>query len=671
MAARALSGASDLPSQAPARQVRWRQSLRARIALWSGLVAVAVVVLMTVAMVGYAHWQIDREARLDTRANARQAAEQLATTMETVTVTTGALSDLAANSGLSPDALTATLRAMVRATPGCAGGLLVLEPDAPVRTPFARYVNLAGPDRDMVADGYDYRSKGWFRRTLAARDGWWSEPYFNETAGGVWMVTYNAPLRPRGADGPARGMVSLDLPLATLTDALQALARQPGWRVSLVAPAGTLAMNPDVDIARGEATLDAFIERSGRTDLLPAAAAVRGHRSLQMAHADALTGERRFTVVEPVGASGWSLLVAQSQALIAARANRALLLLALGGLLAALLCTLAVNRLAGRIAQPVQRLSAAAARLAEGDYEAPVPDTGGSDEVAVMARTLEHARDSIRRQLREIEEMGAARQKLESELAIARDIQLAMLPPGRVIGDADRHLEAYARLEPAKAVGGDFYSFIETGAGELWFAIGDVSDKGVPAALFMARTSTVLEAAARAGGDPSQVLARASRQLVEGNDTCMFATVLCGRIRVRSGECLLASAGHDPPLLLYPDGRVDTVPVETGGPLGFEPSDGFPLWHGRLEPGMTLLAYTDGVTEAFDMHDVAFGMERLVATVSADRDARGQCERVIAEAHAFAHPATQDDITVLAIRLRRDPAPDAAPGTVEGRLHSC
>ncbi len=645
-------------SQALGRQVRRRHSLRTRIALWSGLVAVAVVMLMTGAMAVYAHWQIDREARLDTVANAREAAERLSTTLDTVTVTTGALSDLAANAGLAPQTLTTALRALIRATPDCAGGLLVLEPAAPGQAPFARYLGLGRPDRDMVADGYDYRGKDWFKRTMAAREGWWSEPYFNETAGGVWMVTYNAPLLPHGRSGPAGGMVSLDLPLATLTDALRTLAQRPGWRVSLIAPEGTLAMNPDVDLARTVSTLDAFIARSGRSDLAPVAEAVRRHQRLQLSHTDALSGERRFTVAEPAGTSGWSLLVAQSRALIAARTDQALLLLALGGLLVALVCTLVVNRLAGRIARPVQRLSESAARLAQGDYDAPVPDTGGSDEVGLMARTLDHARNSIRRQLVEIEEMGAARQKLESELSIARDIQLAMLPPGRVIDHADHHLEAYARLEPARAVGGDFYSFIEPTDGELWFAIGDVSDKGVPAALFMARTSTVLEGAARAGGDPSQVLASASRRLVEGNDTCMFATVLCGRIDVRSGACLLASAGHDPPLLLYPDGRVDTVPLETGGPLGFEPSDGFPLWRGQLEPGMTLLAYTDGVTEAFDARNMAFGMERLVATVRADRDARGQCERLIAEAHAFAHPTAQDDITVLAIRLRPDLAHD-------------
>ncbi|RZL88305.1 MAG: serine/threonine-protein phosphatase, partial [Variovorax sp.] len=252
----------------------------------------------------------------------------------------------------------------------------------------------------------------------------------------------------------------------------------------------------------------------------------------------------------------------------------------------------------------------------------------------------------------EIGEMGAARQKLQSELSIARDIQRAMLSPPRRVRAGATELHACAVLEAAKEVGGDFYSFIERGEGELWFAIGDVSDKGVPAALFMARAVTILEVAAHASASPDQVLAEASRRLAEGNDTCMFATVLCGHLDVRSGRCTLASAGHDAPLLLHADGRVETLPVEAGPPLGFEASAAFPLWHGSLQPGASLLAFTDGVTEAFDADDQAYGSERLVAALQRGDDAADLCRRVIADVHEFTGAAPQsDDITVLAIRL--------------------
>ncbi len=634
--------------------VHWRGSLRTRIALWSGVVNVAVLLLLLAGIAWFARKLIIEDARRDTIASTQEAAERLDTALRAVVITTSGLSDLLANSNLDPAELTTTVRAMVRATPGSVGGLLVVEPEQPGQTAFARYISAAGRDRDFIADGYDYRAQGWYRRTVAAPGGWWSEPYVNQTAGGIWMVTYNRPLRPQGRGVTTRGMVSLDVPLSELTGSFESLANLPGWRVSLVAPAGTLAANPDVDVA-DNLTLDQHIRRSGRTDLQPAAEATRLHRPLQLMHTDTLTGEQRFTVVEPIGQSGWTLLVAQSNALVMARLDRALGWLLAGGLVLALICTLIIRRLAGRISQPVEQLTASAAYLAEGDYETPVPYTRRQDEVGLMARTLEHARTSIQRQLAEIEEMGAARQKLESELAIARDIQLAMLPPGRVIDRDDRHLEVFALLEPAKAVGGDFYSFIEGGDGRLWFAIGDVSDKGVPAALFMARTVTVLEVAARAGESPSAVLAEASRRLVEGNDTCMFATVLCGCVDPRSAQCVMASAGHDAPLLQHADGACETVPVASGPPLGFEISREFPLWQGRLPAGATLLAYTDGVTEAFDPSQHAFGLERLIDGLRPDESARAQCEDVIARVHGFAHPAPQsDDITVLAMRLRQD-----------------
>lgn len=645
----------------------WRSSLRTRIALWAGLVNVVLLVLLVLATAWFARRMILEDARRDTQASAQEAVQRLDNAMRVVTITTHGISDLVGSANLAPDELTATLRAMVKATPGCAGGLLVLEPRTRADAPFARYIAANGRDRDLVADGYPYRDQGWYQRTVASPAGWWSEPYLNQTAGAVWMVTYNMPLREPGRGARTRGMVSLDLPLANLTDMVESLANLPGWRVTLVAPGGTLALNPEVTVDRLE-RLDDYIRRAGRTDLQDAAQAVRQRRPLQHAHVDAITGERRYTVVEPVGDSGWSLLVAQSYELITQRLNTALWTLAAVGALLALVCMLVVRKLARHISQPVERLSASATRLAEGDYAMPVPYVGRRDEVGQLARTLEHARGSIRQQLREIEDMTAARQKLESELSIAREIQQAMLPPGRVIDREQSHLEAYARLEPAKAVGGDFYSFIETGTDALWFAIGDVSDKGVPAALFMARTVTVLEVAASSHASPERVLAEASRRLVQGNDACMFATVLCGRVDVRTGECVLASAGHDAPLLLHADGRHDELPLQPGPPLGFEIGDAFPLWSGRLPAGATLLAWTDGITEAFDVDNQAYGQERIPEALRPGASAREQCEDLIAAVHAFTGSAPQsDDITVLAIRRRldSDPASPEAPPSQE------
>ncbi|MEO6102533.1 MAG: SpoIIE family protein phosphatase [Pseudoxanthomonas sp.] len=654
------AGPEQRSAAVPVDAVHWRGSLRTRIALWSAGINVVMLLLVTVAIAWFARDSILDNARRETRASAQEAAQRLDATMHTVTITTSGLSDLVANSNLDPGELTATLRAMVKATPGVTGAMLVLEPRRPGEKAFARYVAVDGKDRDFVADGYDYRAQAWFRRTLASPTGWWSEPYLNRTAGGVWMVAYNMPLRPSGRGGITRGMVSLDLPVENLTASIETLAHLPGWRVNLIAPAGLLAMHPDPGVALRD-TLADYMRKHQRSDLTGAAAAVRLHQPMDYLHTDVETHERRYSVVEPVGDSGWSLLVSQSYDQIVSQLNRPLGLLAAVGALLALVCTALVRRLAKRISRPVEHLAESTSRLARGQYDWPVPHTGRSDEVGRMARTLEHARTSIQQQLREIGELGAARQKLESELSIARDIQLAMLSPAQVIDRGNSHLEAYAMLEAAKAVGGDFYSFIERGEDGLWFAIGDVSDKGVPAALFMARAVTVLEVAATASASPAQVLAEASRRLAEGNETCMFATVLCGHVDVRSGVLTLANAGHEAPLLVHADGRVEILPVPGGPPLGFEVSSDFPLWHGQLEPGATLVAYTDGVTEAFDADNQAYGDDRLRTGLQPGYSAQDQCRRLVENVHRFANGAPQsDDITVLAIHLDREAETAAA-----------
>ncbi|RZA29506.1 MAG: HAMP domain-containing protein, partial [Lysobacteraceae bacterium] len=443
-----MSGREDEQRRgaAPADAVRWRGSLRTRIALWSGVINVALVLLITGVTAWFARDLILDDAKQDTRASAQEAAQRVDNVMRTVTITTSGLSDLAANSRMDAADLTATLRAMIKATPGAAGGLLVLEPRSAGEKPFARYIALDGRDRDFIADGYDYRAQAWYQRTLSSPGGWWSEPYLNQTAGQVWMVTYNLPLRPAGRGGATRGMVSLDLPVDALTGPVETLAHLPGWRVTVVAPGGLVALHPQPGVALKQ-TLDTFIRAQGRTDLTGAAAAIRLRQAMDYLHTDAQTRERRYTVVEPVGDSGWSLIVSQSYGLILARVEQPLALLGALGALLALASMLVVRRLAKFISRPVEHLADSTTRFARGQYDWPVPHTGRNDEVGRMARTLEHARTSIQQQLVEIGEMGAARQKLESELSIARDIQHAMLSPARMIDRGDAHLEAHAVLE--------------------------------------------------------------------------------------------------------------------------------------------------------------------------------------------------------------------------------
>ena len=645
------SGSSEVPKAAlSGDEVRWHDSLRTRIALWSGGLTLLFLIGVILATAWYLRREILDNAQRDTRATALEAAARMDDNLRTLSIAAGNLALLASRAGLSPEQLLEAQRAVVESVPSAAGALLAVEGQGPGTAPYARYVDAGGRPNDFIAAGYDYRAQAWYRRTLAAGEGWWSAPYLNQAAGEVWMATYNVPLQPGG-----RGMASLDIKLEDLLAPVETLAHLPGVRVTLVAPDGTVAMST-IPGAHAQETFADFIQRSGRNDLAPAEAALRAHQPAHFYHLDTAIERMRFTAVEPVGSSGWTLLVGESYDLIMDRFDQALLVLIGAGLVLALLGAWLLRKVGGQISRPVEELTRSALDFVAGENDAPLAHMDRRDEVGVLARTLDTARRSIRRQMVEIELMGAARQKLESELSIARDIQMAMLPQGRTIDRGHEHLEAQALLEPAKAVGGDFYNFIERAGGELWFVIGDVSDKGVPAALFMARVMTMLEVAIQTATSPSHALVEGSRRLARGNETCMFATVLCGRIDVRTGAMSLASAGHEPPVLLRGDGGVELLPVANGPPLGFEVSDAFPLWRGELAPGECLLAYTDGVTEAFDLAGQAYGLERLKQALAGHASgATEACSRLLADVQDFVGEAPpSDDTTILAISRAHD-----------------
>lgn len=633
-------------------KVPWQDSLRTRMMLWFGALVGVLLAIGFVAAFAIARQQIVNNAQARTRYEAAQVADRVRAAMASVRITGDGIIGLISNLDPDRDSTVRLLKTMLDADASAVGGLIALEPgvlpDGASMSYYAGVARRGVADRDLLAAAYDVRAQSWYRRTLAADAPWWSEPYFNETAGGRWMTTLNMPLR--GRDGARLGMVSIDVPVARWEELIEPLRRIPGQRPALFAPEGTIVLYPDAGIAL-KTTFAQFIAAQGRRDLLPLerARAARQHR--KMTHTLPDGSETRYSVLEPIGDTGWSLQLALSHSAILADLKRTTSLLAALALLLLGLTTLAVRRMARRITNPLRDLTGSASHFAAGEFDYPLRQTERRDEVGVMARAFDNARGSIKRQIVEIQDMSAARQKLESELGIARDIQQAMLPGARQLGEDGWHLQAHALLEPATAVGGDFYSFFERDRHTLWFAIGDVSDKGVPAALFMARTVTILEVAAGLGGSPEAALRKASRRLAKGNDTCMFATVLCGLIDARTGELALASAGHEPPILLRADGRTEFVDLDNGPALGLEVNEHYSVWHGRLHSGDALVAYTDGITEALDADYQPFGTERLRAALHADADAGTLCATLVTDVHRFAAGAPQsDDITVLALR---------------------
>ena len=256
--------------------------------------------------------------------------------------------------------------------------------------------------------------------------------------------------------------------------------------------------------------------------------------------------------------------------------------------------------------------------------------------------------------IRRLVDTLAVRQRMQGELNAARDIQMGILPPPdgapKSLGYA-----AAAFLEPAKEVGGDLYDFFTAPDGRQAVVIGDVSDKGVSAALFMSMTVTLVRYALAEGLSCSEAMLRINERLAENNPTCMFVTLFIGLFDPATGRLDYASGAHCPPFIVSPDADVPVrMLTETSGPLvGAMQGMDYEACHACIAPGEYCLLYTDGVSEAMNEKQELFGEERIAATLEKLRGASPDevLHGVMSAVKAYRGAAPQsDDITMLCFR---------------------
>ena len=262
---------------------------------------------------------------------------------------------------------------------------------------------------------------------------------------------------------------------------------------------------------------------------------------------------------------------------------------------------------------------------------------------------------SIKRFIENLRAETEAKERIQSELRIARDIQAAMLP--RVFPPfPDRtEFDIFALMEPAKEVGGDFYDFFLIDDKRLCVLVGDVSGKGVPAALFMAICKTLLKTEALNGLTPADILARVNRTLIPDNETMMFVTVFVLILDTETGEMRYANGGHPPPLVSTGPGRFDFLAGPTGTILGAVDGVAYATTTRTLKPGDAIFLYSDGVTEAMNAEQQLFSDERLKASLSggAGEAPDGLIRRAREAVRAFAAGTPpSDDITMVALEFR-------------------
>ena len=318
---------------------------------------------------------------------------------------------------------------------------------------------------------------------------------------------------------------------------------------------------------------------------------------------------------------------------------------------AMLMVTFLVCRLAIRhVARPLKQLAAAADEVAGGQFNTPLPAIASRDEIGLLRDSFENMQHSLTNYMEELKSTTAAKASIESELKIAHDIQMSMLPM-TYPAFPDRHdIDVYGMVMPAKAVGGDLYDFFIRDD-KLFFCIGDVSGKGVPASLVMAVTRSLFRNIAAYTQDPDHIVLALNNDLSNNNDTGMFVTLFLGVLDLNTGHLSYANAGHNPPLLMD-SGEVTVLECDPNVPIGVMPCWKFSVQHLDLKTGDGVFLYTDGLNEAEDASHRQFGMDRMlqVAKLTAGKP-QNLIEAMKSTVQLFVGDAEQsDDLTMLAIQ---------------------
>ena len=255
---------------------------------------------------------------------------------------------------------------------------------------------------------------------------------------------------------------------------------------------------------------------------------------------------------------------------------------------------------------------------------------------------------------RRMAEQIVRQRRQQAEMASAAAIQRAMLPSGLPTNLTEGRFDIHIKIKPAREVGGDFYDIISLDEDRIAFTIGDVCGKGIPAALFMAVTQTVMRVVIRSGENLGAKIAAANERLAAGNEQSMFATMFCGVLDIRSGILTYCNCGHNPPLLLRGAGGPPEKLSSGSPPLGIMDNLVCVPKSIELAPGDLLFLYTDGVTEAEDPQAAQFGMERLQKAIleAAEGSAMQLVDNVMARVVEFANGAPQSDDIICAAFVR-------------------
>ena len=521
---------------------------------------------------------------------------------------------------------------------------------------------------------YDARTRFWYKQAMYEGKLIFTDVETDANTGRLSLVCAVPVYDPGGA---LRAVIGTDLFLDTMQKSLEESEKDGGSH---------LVVNNS-----GHVIANSFEEGGFRAQTSEEAEDLRNSENKELAAfiTEALAGQTGVKLIQvgsefyymtgvPVETVGWAMISIYSQELMnrpaawlekshleiqaeagaSYRARLYRIQLLIFAILAVLLVVLSAAALlqGRRIVLPLNKMTKRISEMKEDNLEFNMEDTFRTgDEIEVLAESFDRMSHKTIEYVQEVRTVTAEKERMRSELHMAATIQSSMLPHIFPPFPDRKEFDLYADMDPAKEVGGDFYDFFLIDDDHLYMAIADVSGKGIPAALFMMTSKTILQNCAMMGHSAAEILTRTNDAICSNNQAGMFVTVWIGILEISTGKLTAANAGHEYPVLKRTDGNYELYRDKHGFVIGGMAGMKFKQYELQLNPGDRLFLYTDGVPEATDANNELFGNDRMVDALNtvkneAPKEVIAGVRRAV---DAFVKEAEQfDDMTMLCLEYR-------------------
>lgn len=514
---------------------------------------------------------------------------------------------------------------------------------------FAPYSYMKGDSvvtTQVGSDQYNYFQKNWYRLAREQGISRWSKPYHDVGDDHVITSSYSVPFRDKNKN--IIGVFAVDLSTDWLTDLVNSIRPYPNSYAIMIDKFGNYIVHKK---EQNMTNKNIFATAENMKDTT---ATWLVHQMIQGKSGKVIlddNGIKSYVFYAPITATDWYMCIVFPYEEVFRQLNNFNSIVLLSFILVLIMIYIVCSTTVKTVTKPLHTFAAYARSIANGNFDTPLPAIRSKDEMKELHDSFQYMQQQLKIYIDTLQKATAAKEKIDSELRIAHRIQMGMLPKTFPAFPDRQEFDLYAVLTPAKQVGGDLYDFFIVDD-DLYFAIGDVSGKGVPASLLMSGTISLLRSVSARHTSPRAITTILNNNIAENSDPGMFVTFFIGMLNLCTGEMHYCNAGHIPPILTSPTLEVTSLDIASSLPLGILKDYEYIEQHYTFAPGSGILLYTDGVTDAENPQKQFYTKERLINTIRCNNSLTPKefIKILMKDIHVHVQNADQaDDLTMLTI----------------------